>query len=180
MKSIVFLSLFTLIGNSIFGQTSSNLDSINGYNIFKLGTSKSLYEDYIMNSHFNQENDTYSIEVKKFPSLKTAFGSDVATISLQFDANNKLKTITIPYRLLPNNKNTDTTEILKEEKKLVTEFGAPSESSLDNLNFRFYRWNAKRVILTMNIKLVEGSDAEYWLKEIIFQNNADAVSMKKN
>lgn len=170
MKSIVLLSLFVLIGTFVYAQKISKLDSSDGFKDFKIGTSKTLYKGYIQNSHYNEKSDSYSIEVNKYPSLGSAFGSDVATIYLKFDGRDILKKITISYRLLSKNNNTDSNEVSKEAKILLIKFGAASETSLDNSSFRYYRWIGKKVTLEFDIRLVSGSDAKYWYKEVIFQN----------
>ena len=170
MKSLVLLSLFALIGTFVYAQNIPELDSTNSFKDFKLGTSKTLYTDYIKNSNYSEKSGSYSIEINKFPSLGSAFGSDVATISLKFDGSDKLQKITISYRLLPKNNNTDTNEVFKEAKILLMKFGAASETSLDNPSFRYYRWITKKVTLELDIHLVMGSDAEYWYKEVVFQN----------
>jgi len=154
MKSSFLLSLFALIAALAGGQNIAKLDSINGFKIFKLGTSKNLYTDYLKNSHYNQATDTYSVEVGKYPSLGKAFGSDVSTVFLHFNGNDNLETITIPYRLLPDNKNTDSAAIFKEARILLSEFGPASETSLNDLAFRYYRWNGKKTRLNLNIRSV--------------------------
>jgi len=177
MKAFVLLSLFALAGSIVCGQKISDLDSANGFKMFKMGTSKNLYTNYIKNSHYDKTKDTYSIEVNNFPSLSTAFGSDVSTISLQFDGNNNLESITIPYRLLSYNKNTDPEEILKEAE---VAYGDPSDTSLGDQGSKYYKWIGKKVVLTLNKQLVEGKDSQYWYREVVFQDYQGAMAGKKS
>jgi len=175
MKTFVLLSLFALTGSFVCGQKIAEPNSANGFKMFKLGTSKNLYTDYIKNSHYNETRGTYSVEVNKFPSLTTAFGSDVSTISLHFDKNDNLESITIPYRLLSMNKNPK--EIIKEAEMT---FGAPSDTSVDDLGVRNYKWVAKKVVLTINIQMVSAKNGDYWYREAVFQNYPGAMAGKKS
>jgi hypothetical protein len=177
MKSFILLNLFALTTSFVCGQNISNLDSANGFKMFKLGTSRNQYISYINNSHYIEKNHTYSIEVNKFPSLGMAFGSKVSTISLEFDGDDKLRSITIPYALLPYNKNVNPKEIFKEAE---ISLGPPSDTSLGNEGSKYYNWVGKKVVLTLNIELVTASDQQYWYREVVFQNYPDTISGKKS
>ena len=68
MKTFILFSLFALASSFVCGQKIAELDSANGFKMFKLGTSKNLYTDYIKNSHYNETRGTYSIEVSELPT----------------------------------------------------------------------------------------------------------------